>query len=1293
MTDTSGGQIITFYSYKGGTGRTMALANVAWILAANGKRVLVADWDLESPGLHRFFKPFLDAETVRGSTGIIELIRTYEDETRRNPDRPERWHEEFARVRQHAFSLNWNFPGSGTLDFLPSGLQNQDYAVSVSGLDWDNFYDRLQGGQFFDALRADMKRNYDYTLIDSRTGLSDVADICTIHLPDTLVDCFTLSDQGIDGAAEVARTVQTKYSPRNSRRRRIRVLPVPMRVDQAENDKANAGRLVARSQFTSLPADMTDEDRRKYWAAVEVPYQTYYAYEEMLATFGDDPSSPRLLLSAYERLATYITEGEVTSLPPMDETTRLREVARFTRRPPEQVDEEIVLRYQPTDQVWAEWMEWVLSSAGVRVVDQQDAESDTEPSRTLSIVSSSRHGHFPPRDRAGARSPIAVYVADVRPSAEFPPEASTSLVGCDERTAAARILRLLGRSGALAADALPGGVRYPRDEPQVSNAPVRNARFTGREEELRELRTQLKAGRTAVVLPVTLRGMGGVGKTQVAMEYVHRFKPAYDIVWWVQAEQPQFIDAQLTELGTLMGVVPAATAAATAIATLEALKRKERWLVVFDNAEDIEAVDEYRPQGNGHVLITSRNDEWANRTTSIPIDVFQRHESVAHLRNRLPTIADGEAAQVAEALGDLPIAVANAGAWLAETGTPVADYLAQLEPGVPGQQSVQAAWNVTWDLSLDRLADQSPGAYRLLQLCSVLSSEIALDLLYSDEMAAAISPYDASVSERQMLAYMVQQINRLALLKLDTHAGQINVHRLIQAAVRKRMTADELEAARHQVHLVLARSRPSGEVDNPDNWPRLRLLWPHLTVSLAVACQDELVRQLIIDRVRFLWRVGDLQQGVEFGQSIEAQWTELLDHDPEFARETPRGESLYRQLLHLRFNVANHLWSQAKFDEARRIDEDVHAKQLELFGPEHPHTLMTAGSLASNLRGLGRFAEALEMDKETYASWSRVFGEDYRRTLYAANNLATTYRLVGDFRAARERDTDIYERRRAILGPTASDTLHSASQLARDLREAGEYERSVAMLREVYNSFRDDPTFGPDALETLNAQANLAVSLRSIGRGGQAARLLDEAYERLEVRFGSANPDTLACRLSRAATLIVIGDTDRAVREMRAVATAYQGSLGPAHPHTLVCLNNLSAAARAAQDHTQARDLATQSTEGLAKAFGHEHPYTLATAMNQAICFFEVGETEKARDLLKSVAARMAVALGPDHPDTVSGEAHLAIFVRRIGEPGAAGAYARALERISKALGTDHPIVNELREGQLVYRVLDPHPF
>src|SRR5262245_12567562 len=189
----SDGQIVTFYSYKGGTGRTMALANVAWILAANGRRVLVADWDLESPGLDRFFQPFMPPEVREEDgareQGIVNMVRKYERAARDGltgdiPDLAE----SMAQVEHYAFSLIWDFPEGGGLSFLSAGEQNNEYAATLSSLDWDNFYEHLGGGDFFDALKSNMKKYYDYVLIDSRTGLSDIADICTLHLPDVLVD-------------------------------------------------------------------------------------------------------------------------------------------------------------------------------------------------------------------------------------------------------------------------------------------------------------------------------------------------------------------------------------------------------------------------------------------------------------------------------------------------------------------------------------------------------------------------------------------------------------------------------------------------------------------------------------------------------------------------------------------------------------------------------------------------------------------------------------------------------------------------------------------------------------------------------------------------------------------------------------------------------------------------------------------------------------------------------------------------------------------------------------------------
>ena len=329
MSETSQGQIITFYSYKGGTGRTMALANVAWILASNGKRVLAVNWDLESPGLHKFFHPFLDESTVSATPGVIEIINDYASAAVDPGPRSDDWHLELAQVDRHAVSLEWAFPEGGKLDFLSAGRQNRDYSAAVCSLDWDNFYDRLGGGRFFRAMRDDMKEKYDYVLIDSRTGLSDVADICTIELPDVLTICFTLSDQSIEGAAEVARQISGRYRDRN-----IRVLPVPMRIEDGEKEKLDVGRALARMKFEGFPAGMTPESSALYWASVEVPYKPFYAFEETLATFGDDPGSPASLLASFERITDCVTAGQITAMRPIAEDLRLQYKDAFARGSP-----------------------------------------------------------------------------------------------------------------------------------------------------------------------------------------------------------------------------------------------------------------------------------------------------------------------------------------------------------------------------------------------------------------------------------------------------------------------------------------------------------------------------------------------------------------------------------------------------------------------------------------------------------------------------------------------------------------------------------------------------------------------------------------------------------------------------------------------------------------------------------------------------------------------------------------------------------------------------------------------
>ena len=323
MAEQSPGRIITFYSYKGGVGRSMTLANVAWILASNGKRVLVIDWDLEAPGLHRYYMPFLPDPDLRASDGLIDFVLDYASEVMTPPAAAAGgngdWYSAQANLLPYAASLDWRFPGGGTLDFVGAGRQGTSYSTRVNTFDWGNFYNRLDGGRFLEEVKRQLRQQYDFILIDSRTGASDTSGICTVQMPDTLVICFTLNNQSIDGAAVVANSA---FNQRG--RSGLEVYPVPMRIDLYEKDKLAAGRAYARQRLGLFPEHL---DRQQYWGQVELLYVPYYSYEEVLATFGDEPGESNTLLAWTERLTGYLTGGEVqrsARIPAQDRQAALR---------------------------------------------------------------------------------------------------------------------------------------------------------------------------------------------------------------------------------------------------------------------------------------------------------------------------------------------------------------------------------------------------------------------------------------------------------------------------------------------------------------------------------------------------------------------------------------------------------------------------------------------------------------------------------------------------------------------------------------------------------------------------------------------------------------------------------------------------------------------------------------------------------------------------------------------------------------------------------------------------------
>ena len=332
MTDKQPGKIITFYSYKGGTGRSMALANVAWILAYAGYKVLAIDWDLEAPGLHRYFYPFFIDKELKDSEGIIDFVNNYTLEavsSSRNGDSDPDWYKQHADILRYAVSLNYEFE-KGRLDFVPAGRQNLAYDTRVNSFDWKGFYERMGGLLFLEEAKKQMKAEYDYILVDSRTGVSDTSGICTIQLPDILVSCFTLNHQGIDGALRITKSVFEKRKATG-----LKVFPVPMRLDNAETDKLRARRELAKKKFFPFPNHLVGGDFDKYWDEIAVTYVPYYSYEEVLAMFVEGRTTPSLF-SAAETLTKYLIETTSEIIPREklpDSTHSIRIRAEYEGKP------------------------------------------------------------------------------------------------------------------------------------------------------------------------------------------------------------------------------------------------------------------------------------------------------------------------------------------------------------------------------------------------------------------------------------------------------------------------------------------------------------------------------------------------------------------------------------------------------------------------------------------------------------------------------------------------------------------------------------------------------------------------------------------------------------------------------------------------------------------------------------------------------------------------------------------------------------------------------------------------
>jgi tetratricopeptide (TPR) repeat protein len=808
---------------------------------------------------------------------------------------------------------------------------------------------------------------------------------------------------------------------------------------------------------------------------------------------------------------------------------------------------------------------------------------------------------------------------------------------------------------------------------------LRNPFFTGRDDVLSQLHHELQVESTvALAPPQGITGLGGIGKTQTALEYAYRYYAEYDAVFWIDADSLQTLTTSFMDIAKVLRLSECNEQNQSIIveAVLRWLRLHTRWLLVFDNIENLSAIEPFLPRaGPGHLLFTTRSLALRGIANHLEVRAMAPEIGALFLLRRAELLSTTDtlnmahtadrkiAHKISQEVDGFPLALDQAGAYIKEAPCPLSDYLTlyltrrqeMLRTRGNTATHYPASVATTWFLSFEQV---SPAATDLLNFCAFLApSSIPEEVLIQG--AQHLPPLlQSAVIHPLQLDQIIASLRNYSLIGRNADET-LNIHRLVQTVLRDDLSAEE--AQRWKRRAVLAVNDASPNVEDVTLRPACERWIAHALVCADWLEQEHMqhpeaanllgVAGYYLDaRARYQEAVPLLKKALILNKKI------FGPEHPEFAIELNNLAALYK-------NLGQYTDAEPLYLQALAIDEQA-------FGADDPAIAIELNNLADLYSAQGKYAQAESFAKRALAIYEQTKGRMHHLTADSLHTLATIYKNWGQYREAEL----LYQRALAIreqyLGPTHPDTAHSLNNLAELFRLQGKYVQAEPLLKRAFSI--NEQVLGPEHPDTLNNLSNLAILYAEQGKYDEAEPLSLRVVVISEQALGPEHPD-LAISLNNLALLYQDqGKCEAAEPLLKRALTINELLLGPDHANTASSLNNLAMLYRDQGRYTEMEPLLKRALVICEKYLGDTHPDTAQSLDNLANLYriqYKYGEAES---LLVRALSIYEQQLGPEHPDVAVSLNNLAVLYQTQGRHREAQPLLERAQAIDKLQEAQH---------------------